>query len=87
MDLASGAKRLIITMIHASPSGESKLVPVCTLPLTACGVVDTVITDLGVFKFREGRLTLVELMPGASLDEVRSKTTAAFVEALERRRT
>jgi 3-oxoacid CoA-transferase len=84
MDLASGARRLIVTMIHASPSGASKLVPACTLPLTARGVVDTVITDLGVFKFREGQLRLVEIMPGASLEEIRSRTAAPFVEALER---
>jgi 3-oxoacid CoA-transferase len=82
MDLASGARRLVVTMVHATPSGESKLVPMCTLPLTASGVVDTVITDLGVFEFRNGQLTLVELMPGASLDDVRSNTTAEFVEAL-----
>lgn len=85
MDLASGAKRLIVTMVHTSPSGESKLVRECTLPLTAMGVVQTVITDLGVFMFRAGKLTLVELMPGASLDEVRSKTAAPFVEALDHR--
>jgi 3-oxoacid CoA-transferase len=82
MDLASGAKRLIVTMIHASPKGGSKVVPECTLPLTAREVVDMVITDLAVFRFVEGRLTLVELMPGATLDEVRAKTTAPFVEAL-----
>ncbi|HEU4582762.1 MAG TPA: 3-oxoacid CoA-transferase [Polyangiaceae bacterium] len=84
MDLASGAQRLVITMIHATPSGESKLVPECTLPLTARGVVETLITDLGVFKFRSGQLTLVEIMPGASLEQVRARTTAPFVEALER---
>lgn len=85
MDLASGAKRLIVTMIHTTPSGASKLVPECTLPLTAREVVNMVITDLGVFTFRAGSLTLIELMPGATLAEVRAKTSAPFVEALERR--
>ncbi len=82
MDLAVGAKRLIITMQHTNPDGSAKIVPACTLPLTAHGVVDMVITDLAVFTFDDGRLTLAELMPGATLDEVRAKTTATFVERL-----
>jgi 3-oxoacid CoA-transferase len=82
MDLASGAKKLIVTLTHADPDGTSKIVPECTLPLTAIGVVDVVITELAVFKYLEGQLTLVELMPGASLEEVRAKTKARFVEKL-----
>lgn len=82
MDLASGAKKLIVTLTHADPDGTSKIVPECTLPLTAIGVVDVVITELAVFKYLEGQLTLVELMPGASLEEVRMKTQARFVEKL-----
>jgi 3-oxoacid CoA-transferase len=82
MDLASGAKKLIVTLTHADPDGTSKIVPECTLPLTAIGVVDVVITELAVFKYLEGQLTLVELMPGASLEEVRAKTQAKFVERL-----
>lgn len=82
MDLASGAKKLIVTLTHADPDGTSKIVPECTLPLTAIGVVDVVITELAVFKYLEGQLTLVELMPGASLEEVRAKTEAKFVEKL-----
>ncbi len=82
MDLAVGAKRLIITMQHTNPDGSAKIVPHCTLPLTASGVVDLLITDLAVFSFAEGRLTLIELMPGAVLDEVRAKTAARFAEAL-----
>jgi 3-oxoacid CoA-transferase len=82
MDLASGAKRLIITMTHTTREGASKIVPEITLPLTARHAVDTVITDLAVFKFIDGRLTLVEVMPGATLDQVRAATTAAFVTAL-----
>jgi 3-oxoacid CoA-transferase len=82
MDLASGAKRLIITMTHTTLKGASKIVPECTLPLTARGVVDMVITELAVFEFPDGRLTLTGLMPGASLDEVRASTAAPFVERL-----
>jgi len=82
MDLAVGAKRLIVTMQHTNPDGSAKIVPTCTLPLTAPGVVDMVITDLAVFTFAEGRLTLCDLMPGATLDEVRARTAAQFVERL-----
>lgn len=81
MDLASGAKKLIITMTHTARN-EPKIVPRVTLPLTARKVVDMLITDLAVFEFIDGQLTLTGLMPGASLDQVRSLTSARFVEAL-----
>jgi 3-oxoacid CoA-transferase len=83
MDLASGARRLIITMTHTNSDGSSKIVPQCTLPLTAMNAVDMIITDLAVFTFKENQLTLVELMPGATLEEIRSKTTAKFVEKIK----
>src|SRR5690606_1022084 len=79
MDLASGARKLIIMMTHTAPDGAPKIVPSCTLPLTARGVVDMIITDLAVFTFSDGRLTLSDLMPGATLEEVRAKTAAAYV--------
>jgi 3-oxoacid CoA-transferase len=79
MDLASGAKRLIITMTHTNPDGSPKIVPECDLPLTAVGAVDLIITELAVFGYPEGRLTLLELMPGVSLEEVRAKTSARFI--------
>ena len=82
MDLATGAKKLIITMTHTGPGGEPKIVPRCTLPLTAAGAVDLVITDLGVFAYPGGRLTLMEVMPGGTLEQVRANTTAAFEEAI-----
>ena len=82
MDLASGAKKLIITMTHANPDGSSKIVPECVLPLTSRVSVDMVITDLAVFEFLDSKLTLTELMPGATLEEVRAKTGARFVERL-----
>lgn len=82
MDLASGAKRLIVTMAHTNHTGESKIVPECRLPVTAYGCVDICITDMAVFKYLENTLTLIELMPGASLDEVRYKTQAHFKERL-----
>jgi 3-oxoacid CoA-transferase len=78
MDLATGAKKLIITLNHTDPDGTSKIVPRCTLPLTAKKVVDVVITDLAVFAYPNGKLTLIELMPGVTLEEVRAKTAAGF---------
>jgi 3-oxoacid CoA-transferase len=82
MDLASGAKRLIITMTHVNRDGSAKIVPECDLPLTAANVVDMVITDLAVFSFESGELSLIEVMPGASLEQVRSSTSAKFAERL-----
>jgi 3-oxoacid CoA-transferase len=82
MDLACGARRLIITMTHTDSKNRPKIVPACTLPLTAPEVVSMVITDLAVFKFIDGQLSLTELMPGATLAQVREATSASFVEAL-----
>jgi 3-oxoacid CoA-transferase len=78
MDLASGARRLIVTMAHTDPKGSPKIVPECTLPVTARGVVDVLITELAVFDFSAGHLRLIELQPGATLEEVRARTAASF---------
>jgi 3-oxoacid CoA-transferase len=78
MDLAKGAKRLIITMTHTNPDGSPKIVPSCVLPLTASGVVDMIITDLAVFSYPNGKLTLIGLMPNSTLEEVTAKTSAKF---------
>jgi len=83
MDLASGAKKLIVTLTHADPDGTSKIVPRCTLPLTAMEAVDVVISELAVFVYDEGKLILTELMPGATLEEVRAKTKAKFLVRLK----
>ena len=83
MDLAIGAKRLIITLSHTDKDGVSKVVPHCTLPLTARHCVDVCITELAVFKFIDDQLTLIEIMPGSSLEEVRAKTSAKFIERLQ----
>jgi 3-oxoacid CoA-transferase len=82
MDLAKGAKRLIITMRHNNSDGSPKIVPECTLPLTAVHVVDMVITELGVFIYRGGNLILVEVMPGCSVEDIKVKTGANFIVQL-----
>jgi len=85
MDLVAGVKRVIVAMEHVEKSGAPKLLNACTLPLTGRGVVDMVITELGVFQLDRGKrpLTLIELAPGVTLDEVRAKTEAPFEVALE----
>jgi 3-oxoacid CoA-transferase len=83
MDLASGAKKLIITMTHTNSDGSSKIVPNCTLPLTSKGSIDLIITELAVFAYPNGKLTLIELMLGASIEEVMAKTTAKYEIAIK----
>ena len=80
MDLVAGVKRVVVVMEHTEKTGAPKLLNACTLPLTGTGVVDLVVTDLGVFDVSRGRkpLTLLELADGVTLDEVRAKTEAAF---------
>ena len=81
MDLVAGVRRIVVLMEHTSKDGTPKLVERCTLPLTGVAAVDLVITDLAVFACdRHGGsgLTLIELAPDVSLEEIRNKTAAAF---------
>ncbi len=80
MDLVAGVRRVVVIMDHANKHGESKLLKKCTLPLTGTGVVNRIITNLGVFDVVEGGLKVVELAPDVGMDEVRQKTEAALVE-------
>lgn len=82
MDLVAGAKKVIVIMEHANKHGESKVKKACTLPLTGRQVVHRLITDLAVFDFVDGEMHLVELQDGATIEEVREKTEAAFKEVL-----
>jgi 3-oxoacid CoA-transferase subunit B/3-oxoadipate CoA-transferase beta subunit len=82
MDLVAGVGRVVVVMEHTEKSGAPKLVKRCSLPLTGAGVVDLLITDLGVFELGPGGVRLTELAPGVSLDEIRGKTEAAFEAAL-----
>ncbi len=82
MDLASGAKKLIVTLTHCNKNGASKIVRDCDLPPTATGVVDVVITDLAVFHFVDNEMRLIKLMPGVTEDQVADKTEARYIIAL-----
>jgi 3-oxoacid CoA-transferase subunit B len=78
MDLVAGVKRVVVVMEHTNKAGESKILKECTLPLTGKGCVNLVITDLAVFEIVDGRMSLIELAPGISEDEVRQKTEASY---------
>ncbi len=77
MDLVAGVPRVVVLMEHTA-GGKPKLLHRCNLPLTGAGVVDLVITDLGVFDVTPDGLVLVELAPDVTLDEIRAKTEATF---------
>ncbi|MDE8652459.1 CoA transferase subunit B [Novosphingobium album (ex Liu et al. 2023)] len=80
MDLVAGVRKIIVVMEHCSRNGDSKFVPECSLPLTGKNVVDMIVTDLAVFQRPEtGKpFRLIELAPGITCDEVKSRTTASF---------
>lgn len=83
MDLVAGVRKIVVVMEHANRHGEPKILERCTLPLTGAGVVDLIITDLCVIacdKVKSG-LTVTELSPGTTLDEVAAMTGASFAVA------
>lgn len=78
MELAYGAKNLIALMTHCEKDGSPKILKTCTLPITTYRCVRKIITDMAVFSIVEGKLRLDELMPGATLEDVKAKTGAPF---------
>ena len=84
-DLVAGVKKVVVVMEHTAKD-EPKLLHRCNLPLTGAGVVDMVITDLGVFTIDKkggGGMALTELAPGVTVDEIRAKTEADYRVALK----
>ncbi len=78
MDLVAGVKRVVVVMEHTNKAGDSKVLKECSLPLTGKACVDLVITDLCVFEVDDDGMVLLELAPGVTEEEVRSKTEASF---------
>ena len=76
MDLVAGVQRVVVLMEHVAKGDAHKILHECTLPLTGQGVVNRIITDLGVLDVTEGGLKLVELAPGVTLEEMQAKTGA-----------
>jgi 3-oxoacid CoA-transferase subunit B len=78
MDLVAGVKRVVVVMDHTNKAGDSKVLKACTLPLTGAGVVDRIITNLGVLDVVEGGLKIVECADGVSEAEIRAATEATI---------
>ncbi|HBC98073.1 MAG TPA: succinyl-CoA--3-ketoacid-CoA transferase, partial [Clostridium sp.] len=78
MDLVTGAKKVIIAMEHTA-KGNPKILKECTLPLTAKGKVNLIITEIAVFEVNENGLVLTELNPEYTLDDVKIGTEADFI--------
>ena len=82
-NLVAGVKRVVVLMDHNAKDGSAKLLKECTLPLTGKGVVDVVITELGVFEIEGGKMRLAEIAPEVSLDEIEARSEAEFAVAPE----
>ena len=78
MDLVAGVPRVVVLMEHTAKGDEKKILNKCSLPLTGKGVVSLIVTDLCVFAVGRPGLTLVEIAPGVSIDEIRAKTEPDF---------
>ena len=79
MDLVAGVGRVVVVMDHTNKRGESKVLPACNLPLTGAGVVDRIITNLGVLDVVDGGLAIVETAQGVSEKDLRAATLAKIV--------
>lgn len=78
MDLVAGVERVVVLMEHVARDGEHKILRQCSLPLTGTGVVNRIITDLGVLDVTPSGLKLVELAPSVTLEEITAKTGAGL---------
>ena len=79
MDLVSGVKRVIVIMDHTNKKGDSKLLKECTLPLTGRGVVDSLITNYGMFDIVSEGIKIIEIADGANLEQIKAVTEGNLV--------
>lgn len=79
MDLVAGVGKVIVVMDHTNKHGDTKVLKECTLPLTGKGVVDLIITNLGVLEVTDGGLKIVETAPEVSEDDIRAATAATIL--------
>ena len=79
MDLVASAKNIIVAMMHTSPSGDSKLLKSCSLPLTGIKCIKKIVTDLAVIEITPKGFKLLERAPGVTVDEIKNKTKADLI--------
>jgi 3-oxoacid CoA-transferase subunit B len=80
MDLVASAENIIVAMQHVNKTGESKLLPQCSLPLTGVHCVKKIVTELGVFDvLPEGGFRLIERAPGVSVEEIKQATAGKLI--------
>ena len=79
MDLVASAKNIIVAMMHTSPSGDSKLLKTCSLPLTGTKCVKKIVTDLAVIEVTSEGFKLLERAPGVTVEEIKDKTKAVLI--------
>ncbi|WP_096154398.1 MULTISPECIES: 3-oxoacid CoA-transferase subunit B [Bacillus] len=79
MELSQKAQKVIVVMNHTNKNGESKIVKECTIPITTPSCVNMIITEMAVFEFIEGKLTLTEIMDGYTINQIKENTLATFI--------
>jgi len=78
MDLMEGAREIIVAFTHTTKDGKPKLVKQLSYPPTSLRSADYIVTELGTFHVRDGRLKLIRLAPGVTIDRIREATEASF---------
>lgn len=79
MDLISGARKVIVAMDHTAKGGAYKILKECTLPLTAVGAVDLIVTEMGVIEVTDAGLKLIEINPEYTIEQIKDSTEASLI--------